>query len=308
MSLVTKLQLYVQQLNTTLEQTSQQVLSSLPKIMRDTTSLQQEAVTLKQKMATVKSEIERIEYDTGKSIDTIEKLDSLMNRLNMAKQGLHESDNWTVLVNDLEEVFDTKNIEAISSKIMSMQNSLKLLMNISDYEDRKLQLEGLKNRLEAIASPSVVQAFNTSNLEQSQLYIKIFGSIGRTAQLIKYYHKCQKDVLLKKWRDQLELEQDYSTIEWIHNYYSTLLSNWHQQCRWCSQVFPNNVSPAKTLLEVYMDVLTSLDPSLKECCDAALKQVPDKLNFLIEVKESAKHFADSLLKVVDQSQGILYEL
>nr|CAH7735019.1 unnamed protein product [Callosobruchus chinensis] len=302
MSLVTKLQLYVQQLNSTLEETSQQVLSSLPKIMRDTSSLQQEAVTLKQKMATVKSEIERIEYDTGKSIDTIEKLDSLMNRLNMAKQGLHESDNWTVLVNDLEEVFDTKNIDAISSKIVSMQNSLKLLVNISDYEDRKLQLEGLKNRLEAIASPSVVQAFNTNNLEQSQLYMKIFASIGRMPQLIKYYHKCQKDVLLKKWRDQLEIEQDYSTIEWIHNYYSTLLSNWHQQCRWCSQVFPTNVSSAKTLLEVYVDVLTSLDPSLKECCDAALKQVPDKLNFLIEVKENAKHFADSLLKVIDQSQ------
>lgn len=44
-----------------------------------------------------------------------------------------------------------------------MQNSLKLLVNVADYEDRKLQLEGLKNRLEAIASPAVVQAFNSNN-------------------------------------------------------------------------------------------------------------------------------------------------
>lgn len=66
-------------------------------------------------------------------------------------------------VNDLEEIFDSKNIEAISSKILGMQNSLKLLVNVADYEDRKLQLEGLKNRLEAIASPVIVQAFSNSD-------------------------------------------------------------------------------------------------------------------------------------------------
>lgn len=60
-------------------------------------------------------------------------------------------------------MFDSKNIENISNKILNMQNSLKLLYNVADYEDRKLQLEGLKNRLEAIASPSIVQAFNASH-------------------------------------------------------------------------------------------------------------------------------------------------
>jgi hypothetical protein len=44
-----------------------------------------------------------------------------------------------------------------------MQRSLQLLVNVGDYEDRKLQLEGLKNRLEAIASPAIVQAFTSSN-------------------------------------------------------------------------------------------------------------------------------------------------
>lgn len=66
-------------------------------------------------------------------------------------------------VNDLEEAFDSKNIENISDKLLGMQNSLKLLVNVSDYEDRKLQLEGLKNRLEAIVSPIIVQAFTSSN-------------------------------------------------------------------------------------------------------------------------------------------------
>lgn len=97
MGLVMKLQLYVQQVNNSLESSSQQVLASLPKIMRDSKLLQQEALVLKEKMGQVKQEIVQIEQDTRKSIDSIEKLDKLKNKLEVAKQGLHESDNWTVL-------------------------------------------------------------------------------------------------------------------------------------------------------------------------------------------------------------------
>lgn len=92
-----KLQLYVQQVNTSLEETSQQVLASLPKILRDTKNLQDEAMVLKAKMAVVKEEIEKIEQDTGKSINALEKLDRVKSQLCDAKQGLHESDNWAVL-------------------------------------------------------------------------------------------------------------------------------------------------------------------------------------------------------------------
>lgn len=180
MSLVMKLQLYVQQVNNSLEETSQEVLMSLPKIIHDAKNLQQEAALLKKNMASVKDEIMKIERDTGSSINKIEKLDTMKHTLELAKQGLHESDNWTILgtigkylcifltisfiiVNDLEEVFDSKNIQAISMKIIGMQRSLQLLVNVPDYEDRKLQLEGLKNRLEAIASPAIVQAFTSCN-------------------------------------------------------------------------------------------------------------------------------------------------
>lgn len=69
-----------------------------------------------------------------------------------------------LLANELEEGFESGNIELISSKLLSMQQSLKILVNIADYEDRKLQLEELKNRLEAMTSPAIVQAFSSGNI------------------------------------------------------------------------------------------------------------------------------------------------
>lgn len=64
----------------------------------------------------------------------------------------------------MKQVFESGDIEAISNKLFSMQKSLAMLANVVDYEDKKLQLEGLKNRLEAIASPRLVQAFTAANL------------------------------------------------------------------------------------------------------------------------------------------------
>lgn len=136
-------------------------------------------------------------------------------------------------------------------------------------------------------------------LEQSQTYARIFTSIGRLQQLLKYYQKCQKDILLKKWRNQLEIEQDESTLQWIHNYFNILLSNWHTQYRWFNQVFASE-SAVNSLIDIYVDILKSLDPSLNECIDAALKQVTDKLGFLYDVKQSTRQFEESLVKIIEQ--------
>ncbi|CAH0559115.1 unnamed protein product [Brassicogethes aeneus] len=298
MSMVMKLQLYVQQVHNALENTTQEIQGSLPTILRDSKNLQEEALILKEKMVLVKDEVLKIEEETGNSINTIKKLDTFKNQLFLAKQGLHESDNWTILVNDLEEVFDSKNIENISKRILGMQNSLKLLVNVSDYDERKLQLEGLKNRLEAIASPSIVQAFSSNNSEQSIFFVKIFTSINRSAQLKKYYQKCQKDILLKKWRDQLEIEHEDSVVQLVHNYFNVLLSNWHNQCKWFHQVFGNDAS-LELFVDTYIDVLSSLEPSINVCADAALKQVGDKLSLLHELKETTKQFANSLIKLLE---------
>lgn len=136
--------------------------------------------------------------------------------------------------------------------------------------------------------------------EQSQLYVKIFTSMGRLPLLIKYYQKCQKEILLKKWRNQLEIEQDESTLQWIHNYFCVLLSHWHAQYRWFNQVFTSE--PALSILiDIYIDVLESLDPTLNECIDAALKQVPDKLSYISDVKQTTKQFEESLINIIDQS-------
>lgn len=146
-----KLQLYVQQVNGALEETSQSVLSGLPRVLRDTQVLQQEALLLREKMVTVKQEIAKVsvdsdcisaflfpskfifilylqlfqvENDTGLSMANLERIDRIKTDLQTAKQGLHEADNWTVLANDVEEVLLKLNFQSKNCSFLIIQTIL----------------------------------------------------------------------------------------------------------------------------------------------------------------------------------------
>ena len=89
-----------------------------------------------------------------------------------------------------------------------MQQSLKILTDVPDYADRVNRLETLKNRLEALISPTVVAAFNnqdvgecsktfarpnfTSNVslgfeDMARSFAQVFQSIDRAEQLEDLY-------------------------------------------------------------------------------------------------------------------------
>ena len=72
------------------------------------------------------------------------------------------------------------------------QSSLKILTHAPDYEERVIHVEGLKNRLEAMSSPHLVQAFNSNDLTRAQFFVKVFADMDRSLQLLKYYRKVKK--------------------------------------------------------------------------------------------------------------------
>jgi len=66
-----------------------------------------------------------------------------------------------------------------------------------------------------------------------------------------------------------------------------------------------SVSAANTLVELYADTLRSLDPSFNMCIDATLKQQPDQLTFVTDLRRITKHFAVNLQVAIDSaSQGM----
>ncbi|KAI5746376.1 hypothetical protein M8J77_002971 [Diaphorina citri] len=307
-NMVKKLQLYVQQVNSGLEEMNEQVVASLPRIMRDANVLSQEAEMLQQKMSAVKQEIIDVEKNTRASMASLERIDKIKSELLSAKQSLHEADNWTLMTTDIEEIFERGDIEGIAAKIVSMQQCLAVLTHTPDYEDKRLQLETLKNQLEAIASPHLVQAFTSKHLDDAHKFVRIFSSMERLPQLLSYYDKCQKGVYCEEFKRVVERGEELSGDTLVKQVYEFLLSEGQNQLKWCTQLLPNSIGVTSLLTDLYIDVLESLNPGIGNIISSALKEQVEPIPLLLDIQKLTFKFDSDLhAMVLNQKESDLIQ-
>ncbi|RUS78612.1 hypothetical protein EGW08_013618 [Elysia chlorotica] len=292
-TMVMKLQVFIQEVNNVLEEASQQALQNLPRVVRELGAVKQEASLLQDQMRTVKHDIQKVEQDTAQSMQALLKLDRIKSRMKTTADALKEADNWTTLSADMDEVFQSQNVDDITKKLTGMQQSLQMLVDTPDYAEKCQHLEKLKNRLEALLSPQLITAFNAQSLEETQKYVKIFEDIERLPQLYKYYHKCHKHNLLQSWKSIWAADKSKAALSEL---YDLLLSTWHTQVKWSSQVFED---PVNIVLELLTQTLATLDPTLSTVFAELVAKGEHTLNILIELKQISDRCVKSLEAAVD---------
>lgn len=290
-TLVMKLQLFIQEVNNAIEESSNQALQNMPRVLRDVEALKQEASFLKEQMVLVKEDIKKFEQDTVQSMQVLVEIDQVKSRMQLAAEALQEADKWSTLSADIEETFKTQDLAIISSKLTSMQNSLTMLVDTPDYSEKCVHLEALKNRLEALASPQIVATFNSMSIDQAKLFVKVFTEIDRMPQLLAYYYKCHKGQLVSMWQDLSQSE--LSLNQQLSEFYDTLLSTWHSQLQWSSQVFKN---PYEVVTVLLIQTLGAMVPSIPVCLSTAVERAAQeqRLDTLLELHHTTTTFGHSL--------------
>lgn len=77
----------------------------------------------------------------------------------------------------LSQLFESNDLMALSQRLSSLRQSLDLLNHVSDYSERMMQLDGLRNRLEALASPSLVSAISSSDTAKTAAMVQVLVSV-----------------------------------------------------------------------------------------------------------------------------------
>ena len=93
-------------------------------------------------------------------MSTVVELDKIKDRMLVTEKKLKQADNWCVLNDQIDLLFEEQNLEGISEKLGEMRDALAGLVNLPDYSDRCDRLNNLSNRLEAILSPKLISTFN----------------------------------------------------------------------------------------------------------------------------------------------------
>jgi hypothetical protein len=165
-TLITKLQVFIQEINNSIDDTSQQTVQNFPRILREIEVLKQETFMLKEQMKSVRDDLIKVEKNTvNESMKSLLDLDIMRTNLLSVKMALQEADNWTTLTSDLDSMLQSKDINEISSHIESMQNSLALLQDeTNDYLVRCTLLEDFKNKFETLMSSDLIAAFNSKSI------------------------------------------------------------------------------------------------------------------------------------------------
>lgn len=290
-TLVMKLQLFIQEVNNAIEESSNQAVQNMPRVLRDVEAVKQEASFLKEQMVLVKEDIKKFEQDTVQSMQVLVEIDQVKGCMQLAAEALQEADKWSTLSADIEETFKTQDLAVISSKLTSMQNSLAMLVDTPDYSEKCVHLEALKNRLEALASPQIVATFNSMSIDQAKLFVKVFTEIDRMPQLLAYYYKCHKGQLVSMWQDLSQSE--LSLNQQLSEFYDTLLSTWHAQLQWSSQVFKN---PYEVVTVLLIQTLGAMVPSIPVCLSTAMDRAAQeqRLDTLLELNNTTSTFGHSL--------------
>lgn len=109
-------------------------------------------------------DIAAVERETGACMENIEQLDRKKTELQIAKQGLLESDGWGRLTSEFEDFLERSEVTNARDKLQAMQRSLAAQRGLDGQSEREAQLEGFKNRMEALISPAVVQSLSTGDI------------------------------------------------------------------------------------------------------------------------------------------------
>lgn len=295
---VTRLQLYMKQLTNSLDETTTQIVTSIPRIMQDASSLQLEGAMLQQKLQALEQKVESVEEQTGHSIESLEKIDSLKSRLENAASALREADKWAVLATSLEDILDSgvptqgDKLSELCDQVAAMTASLEVLSDAPDYESKRLELETLYNRLEAAVSPPLIEALTQMDPERTSRYVTLFAGMSRGVSVCRCWRRAAAQRLAQSWR-----RLDRHTLPALTR---SLAGEAPRQVDWLTNVLKLD-TPLAELTRLYTDLLLSLEPSPSKVVSANLKlcSSPEEgILLLTDLRRDIDDFVTSIQAII----------
>ncbi|XP_026499513.2 conserved oligomeric Golgi complex subunit 7 [Vanessa tameamea] len=296
---VTRLQLYMKQLSNSLDETTTQIVTSIPRVLQDASTLQLEGALLQQKLVNLEEQVQGVEEQTGHSIKSLQKIDQLKSRLENAASTLREADKWVALATSLEDILEAgvptqkEKLMELGEQVTAMTASLEALSESSDYEMKRMQLETLYNRLEAAISSPLIDALTQMDAERTRAYASVFRGMSRGAAARVCWRRAAAGRRAAGWARAHEHSLRALT--------RMLAEDASTQVDWLTSVLKSD-QPLAELVRLYTDLLLSLDPSPTKIVTANFKmcQTPEEgLTLLIDLKTDIDEFIDCIRNVIE---------
>ena len=102
---------------------------------------------------------------------------------------------------------------------------------------------------------------------------------------------------MQTWKDIREEDPSQTMLDWLSIFYNSLLSTWHSELTWCSQVFGKS---GRVLCLLMSQTLNHLEPPFSVCVKEFVRDEAYPLQQLIDLKQvSAFSLGKTSMREID---------
>ncbi|XP_055541334.1 conserved oligomeric Golgi complex subunit 7 isoform X2 [Wyeomyia smithii] len=250
-ALVSRLQIYVERVNSSLEKSSLQFVSTMSQAIKEIDMMLYNTRILMEKRSNLRIAIINVHRDTEEYMANLEHKDAIFKKLQLARHAMQESDSWGKVIVELDEILEQNDTNGSKDKFCILKKSLCALKHMSGHAEREAQLEYYKNKIEILATPSVAYCFQTGNITQCVNLANLFKIIDRFSQLKLSYRAIHKNNLIRKWQRCSETQSGTDVIVRFYKFLKDFIEDQQQLC----EVVFNDVSEIiDTLSETLIDL------------------------------------------------------
>ena len=194
----------VQQLATTWSnQMEEQGAACLPRVVRSLKEievLRGESESLSELIDHLHGRVGTLEVETSASVRTLSELEVIKRRMDSCSSVLLQADRFKVLLQSMDEVYESGDVPRMSAALSSLVSSFSNLSNLAEFEGDKALIARYTERLESLVRPKMLKAFETHDTAQALACIATFRQIDRAEQIALVYHKLFNQKVLTLWQ------------------------------------------------------------------------------------------------------------
>ncbi|KAI8615543.1 oligomeric Golgi complex subunit 7 [Chytriomyces sp. MP71] len=148
--------------------------------------------------------LQQLAKETGhrnSAFDSLLLLDTIRQRMMLAREALQEAENWSSLTSELESIFEKKEFTKAGLRLAEASRSLVLLQGTPDYEDKRTLLFSLQTQLESAIAAPLLDALTSHDIPRIHEFHVVFDQINRSHEFAAHYYKAVKGPVLMKWKE-----------------------------------------------------------------------------------------------------------
>nr|CAH8866916.1 unnamed protein product [Trichobilharzia regenti] len=161
--LVLQLQNQMKDVMQTLDHACQEAISFVPRVLREMESVKTDATILDSDLKSLQHDNLQMDNNSQSIVTSLVELDRTRRNAQSAADALRETDRWINLIQCINELFETEDLDQLCSTIESMDQCLISLIYVNDYEERVKAVDKYKNNLESLIAPQLIQSLDELN-------------------------------------------------------------------------------------------------------------------------------------------------